>query len=187
MDGRKQIENGIRDYFINKDNSLIITRRILNVLTKKILESEDITIDNLSDFLEKEQVIDFVSGRQPFVRAVDDNTVKNIENYFKKSEGLKEYQILLVYRASNHPEDDYLYSVVGYKNSLYSCWSSWNDKTKSLNHGHYGLTSLEVAKCILKENFYDITDQTDMYGIKQSEKVVSTINNIIDFKPGYAR
>ena len=51
----------------------------------------------------------------------------------------------------------------------FSCWSSWNSITGSLNHGHYYLPSEQDAISILQELFTDITDEAEKYGMFASE------------------
>lgn len=59
----------------------------------------------------------------------------------------------------NHDDDGYLYMVEAYHKENcdnFAVWTSWNESTQSLNHGHYKLTK-EQAKKVLKENFFDCT------------------------------
>lgn len=57
-----------------------------------------------------------------------------------------------------------------HQDGTYACWTSWNDSTKSLNHGHYRLNSLKGAEKIVKDNFYDITDEPEKYGFENTIK-----------------
>lgn len=87
---------------------------------------------------------------------VSDEVKDNVQKYFK--EYLPQYKVYEVYYKSNHDDDNYLYMVEAYKikGEVWTVWTSWNENTQSLNHGHYDLTR-EQAEEILKENFFDCT------------------------------
>ena len=36
----------------------------------------------------------------------------------------------------------------------YAVWTCWNQKTESLNHGHYGLQSEEECEKVMDELYY---------------------------------
>lgn len=80
---------------------------------------------------------------------------KEVINYFESS--LPQYVPILVKRASEHPEDHYLYMVLAEKKGTgeYATWTSYNSSRKCLNHGHYGL-SVEAAINLLNEHFHKI-------------------------------
>lgn len=68
---------------------------------------------------------------------VPEQVTKNVTRY------LEEHNLgtlVMVYRASEYPADNYLYHVIAGKGNSYSVWTSWNETTQCLNHGHYGLT-----------------------------------------------
>ncbi len=54
--------------------------------------------------------------------------------------------LVAVSRASEYAVDDYLYHVVAKTGYGYSVWTSWNETTHCLNHGHYGLTLSQVVE-----------------------------------------
>lgn len=87
---------------------------------------------------------------------VSDEVKDNVRKYFE--EYLPQYKVYEVYHKSNHDDDNYLYMVEAYKikGEVWTVWTSWNENTQSLNHGHYDLTR-EQAEEILKENFFDCT------------------------------
>ena len=78
-------------------------------------------------------------------------------------------ELVDVMRASDHPEDDYLYHVIARKINEskffhngewnYSCWISWNETTQSLNFGHYNLQTQTEARRICYAYFKSITDE----------------------------
>lgn len=88
---------------------------------------------------------------------------ENVKKYLEKH-NLGE--LVEVMRASDHPEDDYLYHVIAKKTNEsklfhngewnYSCWTCWNATTNSLNYGHYQLESEERARKICAEFFHRI-------------------------------
>lgn len=88
---------------------------------------------------------------------VSDEVKNNVRKYFE--EYLPQYKVYEVYHKSNHDDDGYLYMVEAYHKENcdnYAVWTSWNENTQSLNHGHYDLTKGQ-AKEVLKENFFDCT------------------------------
>lgn len=79
--------------------------------------------------------------------------MENVKAYFK--EHLPKYDVLRVRRKSYHPDDSYLYMVSAKKDDgTYAVWTCWNESTKSLNHGHYNLTSEEDCKKLMDEFYY---------------------------------
>lgn len=88
---------------------------------------------------------------------VPDNVIENVKRYF--TEHLPNYEVVKVTRKNTHLLDSYLYMVVGrkkndpYNMGRYTVWTSWNETTQSLNHGHYGLTTEAQALEVLSEFF----------------------------------
>lgn len=166
------IEQGIAECLRGKN--MILTKRVLeglkSVIDTKIQIGEftpDILAKQIKNFIEKPDTLSFISDRQPELSKVPDDVIKNLQNYFK--ENLKAYEVVDVCRKSNHPDDCNLYSVIARrKDDYYTCWTSWNDKIKSLNHGHYGLNNKEEALIIIRNNYHDITGDTEKYGIENS-------------------
>ncbi len=115
-------------------------------------------------YLNDEKFIDFIKTRQPDVSAVPENAINDIAAYFRN--GIDGFTLLKVCRHSNHPEDNYLYSVIARKDidGSYACWSIFNDSTKSMNGGHYNLASEEDALSIIRDHFFDITDDMKHFG-----------------------
>lgn len=79
--------------------------------------------------------------------------IEHVKLYFK--ENLPRYAVLEVRKKSYHPDDDHLYMVSAKKeDGTYAVWTSWNEATQSLNHGHYGLSSIEDCEKIFEEFYY---------------------------------
>lgn len=83
-----------------------------------------------------------------------------VTNYLKENLGNRfDLNNVEVYMGGDPSVGDgYLYLVLAkdkksrsYKGDTYSCWTCWNDKTESLNYGHYDL-SKEKAMYILMEH-----------------------------------
>lgn len=153
----ERISQGLSDVFINNIKSL-----------KPFVSSID--SEEIDKFLQSENIVNFIKERQPEISPVSDIVIDNIRQYFDKY--LPNYQITDVCRKSNHPEDAYLYSVVAVKGDEYACWTSWNETAQSLNYGHYSLVSRETAIGILKENFFDVTNEPEKYGIENTLKSI---------------
>ena len=85
---------------------------------------------------------------------VPDEVKEHISQYL--STELPSYELLYVCRASDHPDDDFLYQVAAYntKTNEYACWTSWNEQSRGLNYGHYGLKTFPDAKSILDEHYH---------------------------------
>lgn len=78
---------------------------------------------------------------------------EQVNTYFK--EHLPKFDVLNVRKKSYHPDDSYLYMVSAKKDDgTYAVWTGWNEGTKSLNHGHYNLTSEEDCKKLMDEFYY---------------------------------
>lgn len=80
--------------------------------------------------------------------------VEHVKEYLAAE--LSEYELVEVLRASEHPEDDYLYMVIAKGKCWYSVWTCWNEKTHVLNYGHYGIESHEKARTIAAEYYHKI-------------------------------
>lgn len=167
------IEKIIEEHYAEKRPDLIITKRLLSRLCPIVAEglekaSDGMTMESampfIDDFLEKENIIEFIKERQPNLKPVPGHVVVDLRMYFE--DFLPNYTICHIYRKSNYLEDSNLYSVTARNtNGTYSCWSSWNEGTQSLNHGHYNLSSEEDGINILAEYFSDVTDEPDKYGM----------------------
>lgn len=67
---------------------------------------------------------------------------------------LPQYTMLDIQRASEHPDDHYLYEVSARHNDgSYACWTCWNQSTKSLNYGHYNLVSSHACLEIMDDKY----------------------------------
>ena len=78
-----------------------------------------------------------------------------VKEYIK--ENLAAYELVQIIRKSTHPDDDYLYMVSAkHTNGTYAVWTCVNMSTKSMNHGHYGLDSIEACEKIFEENYFNI-------------------------------
>ena len=99
-----------------------------------------------------ENTLEYIIGK-----SWDFNEVKtNIRKYFSESQGLNDFEVIDVRKSSDHPDDSYLFHVIGLNKQTkeYAVWTSWNKTMKSLNHGHYNLTSFEEAEKVC-EKFYN--------------------------------
>lgn len=84
---------------------------------------------------------------------IPESVIINIKKYFQ--EKLPNYEVMKVRKKSCYEEDSYLYMVAAKKDTgSYAVWSSWNDSTQSMNHGHYNLVDLEACERIMDE-FYN--------------------------------
>jgi hypothetical protein len=89
---------------------------------------------------------------------VPDNVIENVKKYF--AEHLPNYDVVKVVRKSVHEAVWYLYMVIGrkredpYNMGRYACWTSWNETTGCLNHGHYGIKTVSEALEIISEYFF---------------------------------
>ena len=78
---------------------------------------------------------------------------EQVKRYFK--ENLPKYTVLQIRRQSCRPADSYLYMVSAKKDDgTYAVWTCWNQKLKSLNHGHYGLHSKEDCEKVMDEFYF---------------------------------
>ena len=85
------------------------------------------------------------------LEAKDKEVIDNINSYFKENE--MTYEVVKLYKKSNRKNDWYLYVVVAElaNTQRYAVWTSWNDSRKCLNHGHYGITSIEDCMEVVDE------------------------------------
>ena len=88
---------------------------------------------------------------------VPPEVIEHVKEYFSDHNSLRNYEVVEICRASEHPEDNYLYMVVAKKTCDYSytVWTSWNEMTQCLNNGHYDL-STESVDVIKKEYFHKV-------------------------------
>jgi hypothetical protein len=154
-----------------------ITNRILDRLTPIVKGGldeaaedipSDIAADAVCDFLEKNNVLNFVIARQPNLAPIPDKVVSSVTDYLNKE--CPNYEICHIFRNSNHPEDELLYSVTArnISDGTYACWSTWNEGREVLNAGHYHMDSEKECIDILKELYNDITGEPDKYGLMSS-------------------
>lgn len=102
------------------------------------------------------------------------NTIKeDVNDYFKRNN--LNYSTVLVQQ-----EDDYIYNVFAYNISRdnYTYWSTWNNSTKSLNHGSYDLSYeeglLKMASVVLSkshdyienEHFFNLVGEDAYFNLK---------------------
>ena len=77
--------------------------------------------------------------------------VRRVNEYME--EHLPQYTVCEVRRQSYFADKDYLYMVSAVKKdgSSFAFWSSYNDSIQSMNHGHYGLPSMEACAKMMTE------------------------------------
>lgn len=88
---------------------------------------------------------------------VSTETIQRVRDYFDAN--LPQYNVLVVNRASEHPEDKHLYIVIAIKKGRdddYAVWTAWNDSIQTLNYGHYGIATAEEAVVVYNEYFHKI-------------------------------
>ena len=79
--------------------------------------------------------------------------MEQVKLYFK--ENLPKYTVLKIRKKSCHPDDSHLYMVSAKKDDgTYAVWTSWNQKLKSLNHGHYDLQNEKDCEKVMDEFYY---------------------------------
>lgn len=193
----EDVSDFLKSVYEKEYPELVITPRITQYLFKAIIDDfkgEDAHLEpyntELIDFLKGERFISFIQTRQPDVSRVPDNVIDDVIDFFKNE--LSGFTPLKVCRHSNHPDDSYLYSVFGQKeDGSIACWSTFNESTKSMNYGHYGLSSFEDAMDVIKDNFHDITEDMEHFGPESSlteipkEKLENTEDNsasVIQFR-----
>lgn len=164
--------------FSKEPENLLITNGIADAVAKFII-ANSYNSPSLEEVISGPNIINFIKNNQPFLESIDENVQLDIENYFKGSSSLSKYKVVGIFRASNHPEDKEMYSVIAKKDDIYACWSSWNERTKSMNFGHYNIASFDDAYHILEENFNDITKEPAKYGMGNTAKLLMEQNEII--------
>lgn len=180
-----EVKEVIESYYKEKHPEFVLTKRIMNNLVLIVQKGLNNTPDNMKidqayssiyDFLEKDNILEFIKNRQPYISPIPDKVIASIENYIANN--FPNMHVCHIYRKSNHPEEHYLYMVIATKNDgTFSCWSSWNEITDSLNCGHYNLKSEQEGISILKDLFNDITDEQEKYGMNACEY---TENQVIE-------
>ena len=91
-----------------------------------------------------------------FMRIVEQNSKvwTDVKEYLE--EHLPLYSVVDIGNKSAYPEDNYLFMVSAKKeDGFYAVWTCWNQQTKSLNHGQYGLTSHDECVKIFEEYFIE--------------------------------
>lgn len=159
MDGL--LENYRSDYEITPRIISTFSSAIKNFIDKGKIEESIGAIDKV---LHSDITKDFVRSKQPLIEKVSDEVIYNVYNYLANSKpALEVYSIA---RASNVPDDNYLYSVIcrDKTDGEFVCWTSWNESTKSLNHGHYNCGDFKNCHKIISDNFNDMTDDIVKYG-----------------------
>lgn len=78
---------------------------------------------------------------------------QNVTAYFEKH--LSNYTLVDIMPRTLYPDDKYLFFVIAKNNTSYTVWSCWNDDTKSLNHGHYAIETLEECYRTICEIAYN--------------------------------
>lgn len=82
--------------------------------------------------------------------------VEHVVDYFKKY--LPDDTVLGVGRKSFHPDESHLYMVLSKKdNNSYGFCDCWDEKTKTLSRGHYGIEFLDSFVKLLNEGQGDVT------------------------------
>lgn len=86
---------------------------------------------------------------------------ENVKKFLLKE--LPNYTVIDIVDRSKHHDDNYLFMVVGKKVlgrkiGTYAVWTCWNEKTQSLNFGHY-----------------DLDDLDDLDDLEECEKIIQSI------------
>ena len=84
-------------------------------------------------------------------KELENRIKKDVDEYFIKND--MKYMAKEIYRQSQYPDDDYLYMVIAERtdNKGYAVWTSWNTGLRSINYGHYGISSLSSCHEIIEE------------------------------------
>lgn len=170
---REEIKGYVEDILSQKyDNQYVMTDRIIYSLSDAVQRMIDggrlpDTKEGVLKAMNMDYTQTYIKEHQPNIAPVGTETINRIVSYF--AEKLPTFDVTDVMRKSNHPDDNYLYAVVGSRkdnngHDLFSCWTSWNDSTESLNHGHYDVGSFDSAMHIIKDNFNDISDDLERFG-----------------------
>lgn len=88
-----------------------------------------------------------------YIEPVPNQVRENVSKYLLEG---KLGELIEVTRGSEHPSDAHLYHVIAKQNNKYACWTCWNEKSQSLNFGHYDLESIEQAREICQSFFYKV-------------------------------
>jgi len=91
-----------------------------------------------------------------FMRIMEQNSKvwTDVKEYLE--EHLPLYSVVDIRNKSAYPEDNYLFMVSAKKeDGSYAVWTCWNQQTKSLNHGHYGLKNHDECVKIFEEYFIE--------------------------------
>ena len=115
----------------------------------------DLSNSNMNESVLK----DITVNREDVPDDVTKSLMRYLEKEFPDEKYRSKYRLEYVCRASNHPEDDYLYQVIAwnFRTQDYTAWTSWNQSTQSLNYGHYCIQSFTDAKSILND-FYRLKE-----------------------------
>ena len=83
---------------------------------------------------------------------IKEKVISDVNEYFKRNK--MRYTTFEILRKSNHLDDKHLFMVIAINlnSKEYAVWTSWNNKKKSLNHGHYGIKDLNDCIEIIKKN-----------------------------------
>lgn len=177
----KEAEKVFSEHFPELYLTERIKKNLLPILKDGFKRSEDILTekvvrDSLEEFFSKDRIISFIRERQPNMAEIPASVVSNIKEYMEKY--FDSFDVSNIFRKSNHLEDDYLYMVIGrtrpkdnhVTDIKYACWSCYNANTDSLNYGHYNMPNERTCRKLLEEQFNDITDEPDKFGIRACEK-----------------
>ena len=124
-----------------EDKDLLNTAYELYCRSKDSNIAYDLTLDAVIDGIEKWIANDM------------SDVLEQVERYF--AENLPKYKVLEIRRQSYHPEDDYLYMVSAKKDDgTYAVWTCWNQSIKSLNCGHYDLSSEEDCEKVMDGSYF---------------------------------
>lgn len=97
---------------------------------------------------------------------VPESVRKNVSKYFAESNSLKNYEPIAVGHSEGN--SDYIYVVIGRRNDgKWAVWTSWNERTQSLNYGHYDMTEKQATELFL--------DINSMYDERPTENRLSEI------------
>lgn len=81
------------------------------------------------------------------------DVVNHVEAYLRVY--LPEYDLMEIRQKSAHPDDAHLYIVAARNknNKTYAVWSSWNESTKSMNHGTYMIPDWKTCRKTIDEKY----------------------------------